>query len=571
MKKTEFFKDIKIFLNPKERKQLLIYFIFSIIVPIIELMSLGSLAGLIVFILDTNKFEEIFRVDLNYLKPENFSNIDTIYLILFLVFVVFLVKNVLLIFYFYFEAFIKFNTLANKSAELYKSYLRISYIHFKNLERADIFNNVMVETGRVVQYIFSFITLFREIFLILLIFISIIYVDPKYSLILFFSLIFISLILYFLLNKKLNLVGERLRIVTKKVLTVIEETQNMFKIINLQNKKLFFTKKFESSIHERTLNFSKQEIVKKIPRMFLEVFLIVLISMLIIFSTSDRDGIEDLIPFLSIIGVISIRLLPAFSGLNSIISAKEFSLPSFLNYKNVISELNKNASKKIISNYNLDEKIISIDKLSLKNISFKYSDEKNLLENISIDLKKNEIFGIFGKSGSGKSTLIEIISGLIEPNSGEIIINEKIKLNDQLDYVQSRIGYVPQETILMNDTLINNICLGLENEEIDHSSLNNVLNITELKEVVYNFKDNINTKIGDSGIKFSGGQRQRIAIARALYLNPEVIILDEATSALDKNAEDKILKIIQNLKDKIIVIISHDLNLKKICNKFIEL
>ena len=167
--------------------------------------------------------------------------------------------------------------------------------------------------------------------------------------------------------------------------------------------------------------------------------------------------------------------------------------------------------------------------------------------------------------------MIEIISGLIEPNSGEIIINEKIKLNDQLDYVQSRIGYVPQETILMNDTLINNICLGLENEEIDHSSLNNVLNITELKEVVYNFKDNINTKIGDSGIKFSGGQRQRIAIARALYLNPEVIILDEATSALDKNAEDKILKIIQNLKDKIIVIISHDLNLKKICNKFIEL
>ncbi len=571
MKKTEFFKDIKIFLNPKERKQLLIYFIFSIIVPIIELMSLGSLAGLIVFILDTNKFEEIFKVDLNYLKPENFSNIDTIYLILFLVFVVFLVKNVLLTFYFYFEAFIKFNTLANKSAELYKSYLRISYIHFKNLERADIFNNVMVETGRVVQYIFSFITLFREIFLILLIFISIIYVDPKYSLILFFSLIFISLILYFLLNRKLNLVGERLRIVTKKVLTVIEETQNMFKIINLQNKKLFFTKKFESSIHERTLNFSKQEIVKKIPRMFLEVFLIVLISLLIIFSTSDRDGIEDLIPFLSIIGVISIRLLPAFSGLNSIISAKEFSLPSFLNYKNVISELNKNASKKIISNYNLDEKIISIDKLSLKNISFKYSDEKNLLENISIDLKKNEIFGIFGKSGSGKSTLIEIISGLIEPNSGEIIINEKIKLNDQLDYVQSRIGYVPQETILMNDTLINNICLGLENEEIDHSSLNNVLNITELKEVVYNFKDNINTKIGDSGIKFSGGQRQRIAIARALYLNPEVIILDEATSALDKNAEDKILKIIQNLKDKIIVIISHDLNLKKICNKFIEL
>ena len=123
----------------------------------------------------------------------------------------------------------------------------------------------------------------------------------------------------------------------------------------------------------------------------------------------------------------------------------------------------------------------------------------------------------------------------------------------------------------MNDTLINNICLGLDPHEIDRSNLNKILETTGLKEIISSLKEGINTKIGDSGIKFSGGQRQRIAIARALYLNPEIIILDEATSALDKNAEIKILKIIQNLKDKIIIIISHDLNLKKICDKFIEL
>ena len=398
MKHNEILTDIKIFLNPKERKQLLLYFIFSIIVPFVELMSLGSLAGLIVFILDSNKFEEIFKINFDNFELDYFSNFDTVYLLLLAVFIIFLFKNILLTYYFYFEVFLKFNTLASKSTELYKSYLKISYIHLKNLDRADIFNNVMVETGRVVQYIFSIITLFREIFLIFLIFVSIIYLEPTYSLILFFSLTFISLILYFLLNRKLNLVGERLRIVTKKVLTVIEETQNMFKIINLQNKKLFFTKKFESSIHERTLNFSKQEIVKKIPRMFLEVFLIILINILIIFSNSKNDGIQDIIPFLSIIGVISIRLLPAFSNLNSIISAKEFSLPSFINYKNVISELNRNLSKKLGSNKNLDKSSLSINKLSLKNVSFNYYNNKDLLNNINLDLIKNQIFGIFGKS-----------------------------------------------------------------------------------------------------------------------------------------------------------------------------
>ena len=96
--------------------------------------------------------------------------------------------------------------------------------------------------------------------------------------------------------------------------------------------------------------------------------------------------------------------------------------------------------------------------MSLKNVSFNYYNNKDLLNNINLDLIKNQIFGIFGKSGSGKSTLIDIISGLIEPISGEIIINDKISLKDELNYIQNRIGYVPQETILMNDTLINNIC-----------------------------------------------------------------------------------------------------------------
>ena len=128
--------------------------------------------------------------------------------------------------------------------------------------------------------------------------------------------------------------------------------------------------------------------------MFLEVFLIILISILIIFSNSKNDGIQDIIPFLSIIGVISIRLLPAFSNLNSIISAKEFSLPSFINYKNVISELNRNLSKKLGSNKNLDKSSLSINKLSLKNVSFNYYNNKDLLNNINLDLIKNQIFGI---------------------------------------------------------------------------------------------------------------------------------------------------------------------------------
>ena len=152
------------------------------------------------------------------------------------------------------------------------------------------------------------------------------------------------------------------------------------------------------------------------------------------------------------------------------------------------------------------------------------------------------------------------------------MINNEYEIFQILKTWQSVIGYVPQENLLMNDTLKNNICLGLDDKEINKNKLEDVLKIVGLDDLVVNSMDGLNTNMGELGTKFSGGQKQRIAIARALYFNPKLLIFDEATSALDNKSEDQIIKIINNIKkDKIVILITHDLRLKIICDQIYEM
>jgi len=357
--------------------------------------------------------------------------------------------------------------------------------------------------------------------------------------------------------------------VTENLLSVINETQNLFKMIILRQKKSFFFEKFDKNINSRTKNFIKQELVKQIPKYLFETILVILICSILFLASNSSGGVKELIPFLSVLILISIRLLPTFINLNSILSSLKFSSHSFYNHLSTLENLKKNHG--LIDS---DMKQIDIDDLksiSINNLNFSYG--KNILiNNLNLEIQKGKIFGIFGKSGSGKSTLVDIITGLIQPKSGKILINNEYEIFQILKTWQSVIGYVPQENLLMNDTLKNNICLGLDDKEINKNKLEDVLKIVGLDDLVVNSMDGLNTNMGELGTKFSGGQKQRIAIARALYFNPKLLIFDEATSALDNKSEDQIIKIINNIKkDKIVILITHDLRLKIICDKIYEM
>lgn len=178
---------------------------------------------------------------------------------------------------------------------------------------------------------------------------------------------------------------------------------------------------------------------------------------------------------------------------------------------------------------------------------------KPVLQDISFTIPKGKFVGIIGPSGAGKTTFVDILLGLLEPTSGKITV-DGVDIFSNIRGWQANLAYVPQSIYLIDGTIKENIALGVAEDEIDNELINKVLHMAELYDFVYSQPDNINTNVGERGVKLSGGQRQRIGIARALYQQPEVLILDEATSALDNETEKSITDTILKLKGKITII-----------------
>ena len=206
--------------------------------------------------------------------------------------------------------------------------------------------------------------------------------------------------------------------------------------------------------------------------------------------------------------------------------------------------------------------------INFKDITYKYpGSDLESLRNINFSLKKGEMLGIIGPSGSGKTTLVDIILGLLTPTSGEIIVNGSCIKNIS-EFFNHKIGYVPQDIYISDDTIKHNIAFGLPDENISIERINQVIRATKLDKVISRLPDGFDTYIEGNAINLSGGEKQRIGIARALYLQPDILVFDEATSALDGETEQEILDVIDMLRDQCTIItVAHKRKTIKACDR----
>lgn len=200
------------------------------------------------------------------------------------------------------------------------------------------------------------------------------------------------------------------------------------------------------------------------------------------------------------------------------------------------------------------------NKIQIKNLSFFYQNTQ-ILKNINLEIKKNQTIAFVGESGSGKTTLLNIVTGLIKPNKGELIIDDLPIDQVNLYSYQSKIGYISQEPVVFNDTIYNNVTFWEELDKDSNSKFENAIKKASIDKFVNSLPEKENTLLGNNGINLSGGQKQRISIARELYKNIDLLILDEATSALDSETEKEIQENIDQLKgDYTIIIVAHRLS-----------
>tara|TARA_B100000795_G_scaffold256598_1_gene229166 strand:- start:1301 stop:2065 length:765 start_codon:yes stop_codon:yes gene_type:complete len=218
------------------------------------------------------------------------------------------------------------------------------------------------------------------------------------------------------------------------------------------------------------------------------------------------------------------------------------------------------------------EKFVKIDNIELKNIYFKYPNTDNkIIKDFSFTFAKDTLYALTGRSGAGKSTLVDLISGVLNPDQGIIFSNTK-DIHQNIKNWQKKVGYVPQDNFLINDSIKNNICFAEKPEEVNIDLLNEAIDQSDLRDFIKNLPKKENMILGDGGVNISGGQKQRIGLARALYQKRSILILDEATSSVDSETEDKILKTLHKIKkNKIIIMIAHRQSTIEKCDQIINL
>jgi ABC-type multidrug transport system fused ATPase/permease subunit len=210
--------------------------------------------------------------------------------------------------------------------------------------------------------------------------------------------------------------------------------------------------------------------------------------------------------------------------------------------------------------------------IRLDHVAYAYpAAPRQSLNQVSVRVGKGECVGIVGPSGSGKSTLVDVMLGLLTPDSGSVTVDGRdIQLH--LRSWQNQIGYVPQTIYLTDDSLLRNIAFGVASDRIDHDAVARSLRAAQLDEFVATLPNGVHTVVGERGVRLSGGQRQRIGIARALYHDPAVLVLDEATSALDAQTEAGVMSAVAAMRgSKTIVIVAHRHSTVEQCDRLYRL
>lgn len=293
-------------------------------------------------------------------------------------------------------------------------------------------------------------------------------------------------------------------------------------------------------------------------------------AMFIVVAVLIGNGTElqSIIPMLTAVAMAAIRLLPSVNRISGALNKISYGEPMLDKVIENMHVLEKNPAQ------TNDGKRhgLSVPKLrellKFERISYHYpSSEEPVLSNASMTIRRGESVGIVGPSGAGKTTSVDIILGLLNPQSGQVLV-DGVNIKNDLHGWLSQIGYIPQMIFMLDDTIRANVAFGEQKGDIDDAKVWCALREAALEEFVRSLPEGLDTQIGERGVRLSGGQRQRIGIARALYQNPEVLIFDEATSALDNETESAIMESIHGLRGtKTMIIIAHRLTTIEACDR----
>jgi len=562
------------FLDIKERWQGAGLLVAMLIMAILDVVGIASVMPFLAVLseprlLKENQFLQIFS---DYAAMIGLKSDDSIFLLLggISILLILLSSSFRVLTFYFTNRFVEMRRHAI-STRLFESYLRQPYIFFTMRNSNDLAKSLLSEVDIVVggvirpvldMFVYGLVFLAVVTFLIL--------VDPIIALSVSGVIFLLYLIIFFSLKEKISSCGNKRSESNIKRFVTTGEAFKAIKDVKLLNIENVYLSRFGPASLSFSWSQAKNQMYSNSPKFIIEgvVFsgLLVFICISIYSKGVNSDALSQLIPILALYAISAYRLQPAIQSIYKGVSSLKYGASA-------VEKLHTDLSKsKDVCMHRSEFSSPCLGSLDLKDVNFTYpSSDKHALKNITLSIPVGQSLGIMGQTGSGKSTLVDVILGLLTPDSGVVCLNNDPEFNSTNSGWSKMFGYVPQSISIVDDSITANIALGVDEADISVNKVALCAKMAQLDDFINELPDKYETMVGENGVRMSGGQRQRLGLARALYHDPKVLVLDEATSALDHETEEAVMNAIEKLAGKkTLIIIAHRLQTLRHCNKVVR-
>ena len=562
-------KRINVHLNNKRKRQVIYIFILSIFSSLSESISVALLIPFISFFInpETYLFNSFFQNIFDYLDMSDQKDIFLFVSILFVSIV--LISGVMRLVYIKNSNKLSDKITSDFRIKIFNFLINQDYSYYFKHGTNEIMSNLTQKTQSFTTIVFAAMNIFNAILILIAVICVLTINEPLYTLIVILTIAIFFTTIFKIKSRSVLKKGQNINLNQNIIVDTFESTVGYLQEVLVYNLRNFFLKTLTKVSKEIAISSSEIRSIGMTPRIYLETFLIISVVLLVYFLNLTERSLLLNISYLAVLAYGAQKCLPLVNSIYNLSISFKSSTPTVLSFLKILDNEKLDLEKKSDS-----LELLEFDKeINLEKIFFQYNKSlPPVLNNLNLIINKGEKIAIKGKTGTGKSTLINLILGLVEPTQGKLLIDgTEINSTNKKNW-QKNIAIVPQTVFLNNSSILENIALGENFNEINFEKVKNSAKISCISEFIESLPNKYEEKVGEKGIRLSGGQKQRIGLARALYRDPNVLVLDEPSNALDLKTENQVMKKLTSLSKKVtIIMISHSDNSLKFFDRIFNL
>ena len=565
------FKKINILLDRKQKLQMVGIVFLMLIGGILEALGIAILAPIMQIVVDPQKVEESKYLSALYHGLNLSSTTQLAEVIMASLILVFIIKNLVLFLINVVQLRFTYTNQFATSRRMMINFMLRPYEYYLNADTSVIQRSITSDVNNMYALILSILQLTSEIIVFICLVAFLLRMDASMTLTIALLLVTVLLIIKFVIKPVMVKAGQDNQDYYSGLYKWINESVTGIKEIKIANKENYFINGYADCGAGYVYAVQKYNLYNSTPRLLIETIAVAGMVGYMLLVMMRGTSLSTLLPQLTVLMAAATRLLPSANRINNYLTSIAYFEPFMMNVTdNLQQEIHDGSVSYNSDDYRKKKEVTKLpvkERIEMTDICYKYPNtDSYILNKAAMSIPVGKSVGIVGTSGAGKTTIVDVLLGLLKPESGKIYADGADVMQNYQGWLKN-IGYIPQTIFMVDSTIRKNVAFGYPDDEIDDNKVWNALKEASLDEFVKNLPEGLDTQIGERGIRLSGGQRQRIGIARALFEDPEVLVLDEATSALDNETEAAIMDSINRLHGKkTLIIIAHRLQTIEKCD-----